>query len=56
MEKVGQTREEIVKVSRDCRVTIPASIRQKFFIREGEIVKVIYNEEKGELKIERLNL
>jgi AbrB family looped-hinge helix DNA binding protein len=55
MEKVGQRREEIVKVSRNYQVTIPASIRQKFFIREGDLVKIIYNEENGELKVERLH-
>ena len=43
--------EEIVKVSRNFQVTIPAKIRQKFQIKDGDLVKVIYNETENAVKI-----
>ncbi len=43
--------EDIVKVSRNYQVTIPARIRQKFQIREGDLVKVVYDEENNTVKI-----
>ena len=46
--------EEIVKVSRNYQVTIPAKIRQKFQIREGDLVKVIYDENENIIKIQVL--
>jgi len=46
--------EEIVKVSRNYQVTIPAKIRQKFQIREGDLVKVIYDENENVIKIQVL--
>ncbi|MCG2909129.1 AbrB family transcriptional regulator [Sulfolobus sp. SCGC AB-777_L09] len=46
--------EEIVKVSRNYQVTIPAKIRQKFQIKEGDLVKVIYDENENVVKIQVL--
>ncbi|MCY0859044.1 MAG: AbrB/MazE/SpoVT family DNA-binding domain-containing protein [Sulfolobaceae archaeon] len=46
--------EEIVKVSRNFQVTIPAKIRQKFKIKEGDLVKVIYDENENVVKIQLL--
>ena len=46
--------EEIVKVSRNYQVTIPAKIRQRFQIREGDLVKVIYDENENVIKIQVL--
>lgn len=43
--------EDIVKVSRNYQVTIPAKIRQKFQIKEGDLVKVIYDEKENVVKI-----
>lgn len=43
--------EEVAKVSRNYQVTIPAKIRQKFKIEEGDLVKVIFDEKDGTLKI-----
>ncbi|MBW9140167.1 MAG: AbrB/MazE/SpoVT family DNA-binding domain-containing protein [Candidatus Aramenus sp.] len=45
------TVEDIVKVSRNYQVTIPARIRQKFQIREGDLVKVVFDEENNTVKI-----
>ncbi|AOL15919.1 AbrB family transcriptional regulator [Sulfolobus sp. A20] len=46
--------EEVVKVSRNYQVTIPAKVRQKFQIKEGDLVKVIYDENEGVVKIQVL--
>jgi len=46
--------EEIVKVSRNYQVTIPAKIRQKFQIREGDLVKVVFDENENVIKIQVL--
>ncbi|AGJ63368.1 HEPN domain-containing protein [Sulfolobus islandicus LAL14/1] len=46
--------EEIVKVSRNYQVTIPAKVRQKFQIKEGDLVKVTYDESEGVVKIQLL--
>ena len=43
--------EEIVKVTRNYQVTIPASIRTKLGINEGDIVKIVYDEKEGVIKI-----
>ena len=43
--------EEIVKVSRNFQVTIPAKIRQKFQIKNGDLVKVLYDEKENSVKI-----
>jgi AbrB family looped-hinge helix DNA binding protein len=43
--------EEVVKVSRNYQVTIPAKIRQKFQIKEGDLVKVVYDEKENVVKI-----
>lgn len=48
------TVEEIVKVSRNYQVTIPAKIRQKFQIREGDLVKVVFDENENVIKIQVL--
>ncbi|BCU69178.1 AbrB/MazE/SpoVT family DNA-binding domain-containing protein [Stygiolobus caldivivus] len=46
--------EEIVKVSRNYQVTIPAKIRQKFQIKEGDLVRVIFDENENVVKIQVL--
>jgi len=43
--------EEIVKVTRNYQVTIPAPIRSRVGIKEGDIVKVIYDESEGVIKL-----
>jgi AbrB family looped-hinge helix DNA binding protein len=43
--------EQIVKVTRNFQVTIPAVIRDKIGLKEGDIVKVIYDEKEGVIKI-----
>jgi AbrB family looped-hinge helix DNA binding protein len=43
--------EQIVKVTRNFQVTIPAIIRDKIGLKEGDIVKVIYDEREGVIKI-----
>ncbi|BAB65843.1 MULTISPECIES: AbrB/MazE/SpoVT family DNA-binding domain-containing protein [Sulfolobaceae] len=43
--------EDIVKVSRNFQVTIPARIRQKVKVREGDLVRVIYDENENVVKI-----
>jgi AbrB family looped-hinge helix DNA binding protein len=43
--------EQIVKVTRNLQVTIPAIIRDKIGLKEGDIVKVIYDEREGVIKI-----
>nr|P81551.2 RecName: Full=Repressor-like protein SSo7c3 [Saccharolobus solfataricus P2] len=47
--------EEVVKVSRNYQVTIPAKVRQKFPVKEGDLVKVIYDENGGVVKIQILD-
>lgn len=41
----------MVKVTRNYQVTIPASIRSMIEIREGDFVKIIYDESDGFIKI-----
>jgi len=43
--------EDIVKVSRNFQVTIPARIRQKVKVKEGDLVRVIYDENENTVKI-----
>jgi AbrB family looped-hinge helix DNA binding protein len=43
--------EEVVKVTRNYQVTIPAVVRVKAGIREGDLVKVVYDEVEGVIKI-----
>jgi AbrB family looped-hinge helix DNA binding protein len=43
--------EDIVKVSRNYQVTIPARIRQKFQIKEGDLVKVVFDDQSNSVKI-----
>ena len=43
--------EEIVKVTRNSQVTIPASIRSKLGIKEGDFVRVVYDEGEGFIRI-----
>ncbi|MEM0295974.1 MAG: AbrB/MazE/SpoVT family DNA-binding domain-containing protein [Candidatus Korarchaeum sp.] len=43
--------EEVVKVTRNYQVTIPASIRSITEIKEGDFVKIIYDEHEGAIKI-----
>jgi AbrB family looped-hinge helix DNA binding protein len=42
--------EQIVKVTRNFQVTIPAIIRDKIGLKEGDVVKVIYDEREGVIK------
>ena len=42
---------EIVKVTRNYQVTIPATIRAKAGINVGDIVRVTYDEREGVIKI-----
>jgi len=43
--------EEVVKVTRNSQVTIPASIRSRLGIREGDFVRVVYEEGEGFVRI-----
>jgi len=43
--------EQIVKVTRNYQITIPAVIRDKIGLKEGDVVKVIYDEQEGVIKI-----
>ncbi len=43
--------EEIVKVSRNYQITIPAKVRQKFQIKEGDLVKIVFDENKNQVTI-----
>jgi len=43
--------EQIVKITRNFQVTIPAIIRDKIGLKEGDVVKVIYDEREGVIKI-----
>ena len=47
--------EEIMKVARNYQVTIPVKIRDKLKIREGDLVRVIYDENEGVIKLEIVN-
>jgi len=41
----------IVKVTRNYQVTIPSNIRLKADIKEGSLVKVVYDEKEGVIKL-----
>ncbi len=43
--------EVIVKVTRNYQVTIPAGIRERLGIRVGDLVRVVYDEGEGVVKI-----
>ena len=43
--------EQIVKVTRNYQITIPATIRAAMEIREGDVVKVVYDEHEGVIKV-----
>jgi len=47
--------EQIVKVTRNYQITIPAVIRDKIGLKEGDVVKVIYDEQEGVIKIIPMN-
>ncbi|MBO3839448.1 MAG: AbrB/MazE/SpoVT family DNA-binding domain-containing protein [Thermoproteota archaeon] len=42
---------EVVKVTRNYQITIPSEIREKFKVREGDLLLVSYDEEENALKI-----
>ena len=42
---------EIVKVTRNYQVTIPVTVRSRAGIREGDLVKVWFDEKEGVIKI-----
>ncbi|ALU28581.1 AbrB family transcriptional regulator [Sulfolobus acidocaldarius] len=46
--------EDIVKVSRNFQITIPVRIRKKFPIKEGDLVKVIYDEKDNTVRIVKI--
>ena len=48
--------EEIVKVSRNYQITIPARIRQRVEVRERDLVKIVYDEKSNELKLNILKI
>ncbi len=41
----------VVKVTRNYQVTIPAGVRERAGIREGDLVEVSYDEREGVVKI-----
>jgi AbrB family looped-hinge helix DNA binding protein len=47
--------EDVIKVSRNYQVTIPARIRQKFHVKEGDFVKVVYDEKENAVKVIPIN-
>ncbi|BBG23959.1 AbrB/MazE/SpoVT family DNA-binding domain-containing protein [Sulfuracidifex tepidarius] len=48
--------EEIVKVSRNYQITIPARIRQRVEVKEGDLVKIVYDESTNQLKLNILKV
>ncbi|RLE65789.1 MAG: AbrB family transcriptional regulator [Thermoprotei archaeon] len=44
-------KDEIVKVTRNYQVTIPASVRKKAEVKEGDLVRVYYDESENVIKI-----
>ena len=42
---------EVVKVTRNYQVTIPAIVRDKLGIKEGDLVRIVYDESEGVAKI-----
>ena len=44
----------VVKVTRNYQVTIPASVRAKAGIKEGDFVEISYDEREGIIKISPL--
>ncbi len=42
---------KVVKVTRNYQVTIPAGVRERAGIREGDLVEVSYDEREGIVKI-----
>lgn len=44
-------RREVVKVTRNYQITIPASIRSKMGLREGDLVEVWLDEGEGVIKV-----
>lgn len=48
------TKDEVVKVSRNYQITIPAKVREKFPVKEGDLVKVILDESTGTVKIAKM--
>jgi len=43
--------EQFVKVTRNFQITIPAVIRDRVGLKEGDVVKVVYDEVEGVIKI-----
>lgn len=43
--------EGVVKVTKNYQVTIPSHVRKKFYIREGDLVKVVFDEKENVVKI-----
>ena len=51
MRASGASMSGIVKVTRNYQVTIPTIVRNKLGIKEGDLVKVVYDESEGVAKI-----
>ncbi len=43
--------EEKVKITRNYQMTIPSGVRIKSGIKEGDVVRVIYDEKEGVIKV-----
>ena len=41
----------LVKVTRNYQITVPATVREKLGIREGDLVRIVYDESEGVAKI-----
>lgn len=46
---------EVVKVTRNYQMVIPASVRKAVGIKEGDLVKVWYDEGEGVIKIKKVD-
>jgi len=41
----------LVKVTRNYQITVPATVREKLGIKEGDLVRIVYDESEGVAKI-----
>ncbi len=42
---------DVVKVTRNYQVTIPVDVRDRLGVREGDLVRIVYDEQEGVAKI-----
>ncbi|RLF02812.1 MAG: AbrB/MazE/SpoVT family DNA-binding domain-containing protein [Thermoprotei archaeon] len=40
----------LVKVTRNYQITVPATVREKLGIKEGDLVRIVYDESEGVAK------